>query len=66
MNKSATFFLVALGTVVALAGTDLVLPAIPSLPEHLGGDLQPSQWVLAAFAAGTGVGLLVYGEAGTH
>ncbi|MEM7098057.1 MAG: MFS transporter [Pseudomonadota bacterium] len=66
MSNSSVFILVALGTVVALAGTDLVLPAIPSLPDSLGGTLQQSQWVLAAFAAGTGIGLLIYGEAGAR
>ena len=66
LSKTTTFVLIALGTVIGLAGTDLVLPAIPSLPEALGGDLQTAQFVLAAFAAGTGIGLLIYGELGTR
>ncbi len=66
LSNRATFALIALGTVVGLAGTDLVLPAVPTLPDVLGGDLTRSQWVLAAFAAGTGIGLLVYGELGTR
>jgi len=61
-SKTLTFILIALGTVIGLAGTDLVLPAIPSLPAALGGDLQAAQWVLAAYAGGTGIGLLIYGE----
>jgi MFS family permease len=65
-SKTLTFMLIALGTVAGLAGTDLVLPAIPSLPETLGGDLQTAQWVLAAFAGGTGIGLLIYGELATR
>ena len=49
-------------TVLGLAGTDLVLPAVPGLPGVLGGTLAQAQLVLATFAAGTGVGLLLFGE----
>ncbi|MEM7431961.1 MAG: MFS transporter [Pseudomonadota bacterium] len=66
LSKTATFILIALGTVVGLAGIDLVLPAIPGLPDALGGDLKSAQYVLAAFAGGTGIGLLVYGELGAR
>ena len=66
LGQRTTFVLIALGTVVGLAGTDLVLPAIPDLPADLSGDLAASQLVLAAFAAGTGIGLLGYGELGTR
>ena len=66
LGQRTTFVLIALGTVIGLAGTDLVLPAIPDLPVDLGGDLAAAQLVLAAFAAGTGIGLLVYGELGTR
>ena len=52
------------GTVLGLAGTDLVLPALPSLPQHLGGDAAQAQLVVAAFVAGTAVGLLVFGALG--
>lgn len=65
-SKTVTFVLIASGTVVGLAGIDLVLPAVPSLPDEIGGDLQMAQWVLAAFAAGTALGLLVFGELGTR
>lgn len=51
-------------TVLGLAGTDLVLPAVPELPLHLGGSIGQAQLVLATFAAGTGVGLLFFGELG--
>jgi MFS family permease len=53
-------------TVLGLAGTDLVLPAIPGLPAALGGDLAQAQLVLATFAAGSGVGLLLFGELGAR
>jgi len=64
--KTLTFVLIAAGTVVGLAGIDLILPAIPGLPGVLGGDVKLAQWVLAAFTAGTGIGLLIYGELGTR
>ena len=53
-------------TVLGLAGTDLVLPAVPGLPGALGGNLAQAQLVLATFAAGTGVGLLLFGELGAR
>ncbi len=65
-SRQLTVCLIALGTVIGLAGIDLVLPAIPTLPETLGGNLETAQWVLAAFAAGTGIGLIVYGELGNR
>ncbi|WP_439101068.1 MFS transporter [Congregibacter sp.] len=52
-------------TVLGLAGTDLVLPAIPGLPDYLGGSIAQAQFVLATFAAGTGIGLLLFGELGS-
>jgi MFS transporter, DHA1 family, multidrug resistance protein len=58
------FFLVAAGTVLELAGTDLVLPAVPALPHELGGDLSSAQWVIAAFVAGVSLGLLIFGAVG--
>ncbi|MEM9533591.1 MAG: MFS transporter [Pseudomonadota bacterium] len=66
LSRTPTFVLIAAGTVAGLAGIDLVLPAIPSLPDTLGGNLEMAQWVLAAFAAGTGVGLLIAGELGAR
>jgi MFS transporter, DHA1 family, multidrug resistance protein len=56
--------LVATSAVLGLMGTDLVLPAVPSLPEALGGGPGEAQLVLAAYVGGTGVGLLVFGALG--
>lgn len=53
-------------TILGLAGIDLVLPAVPILPETLGGSIAQAQGVLAAFTAGTGLGLLVFGELGAR
>ena len=56
--------LVVTSTVLGLMGTDLVLPAVPSLPETLGGGPAEAQLVLAAYVGGTGIGLLVFGALG--
>lgn len=37
-NRHLVFGLMAAGTVLGLAGIDLVLPAVPALPKQLGGD----------------------------
>lgn len=65
-NPKAAFALVLCGTVLGIAGTDLVLPAIPGLPAALGGTAAAAQFVLAAFVAGAGVGLLLFGELGAR
>lgn len=56
--------LIVASTILGLMGTDLVLPAVPSLPEALGGDAAAAQLVLAAYVAGTAVGLLAFGSLG--
>lgn len=56
-----TLALVVTATVLGLMGTDLVLPAVPSLPERLGGDAAAAQLVLAAYVGGTSAGLLLFG-----
>jgi DHA1 family bicyclomycin/chloramphenicol resistance-like MFS transporter len=67
MSMSRSLFaLVAASTVVGLMGTDLVLPAIPALPEALGGSAAEAQFVLAAYAAGLCVGLVGFGALSDH
>ena len=61
-----TFALLICGTIIGLAGIDLVLPAIPSLPNHINGSLEGAQLVLASFAAGTAFSLLIFGELGAR
>lgn len=60
------FALIICGTVLGIAGTDLILPAIPSLPAALGGTPEMAQFVLAAYVFGTMVGLLTFGELGAR
>ncbi|MBY8822841.1 MFS transporter [Sphingomonas colocasiae] len=61
-----TFLLIVSGTVIGIAGTDLILPAVPGLPAALGGDLPRAQLVLASFTAGAAAGLLFFGELGAR
>lgn len=65
MNRGwITLGLVVGGTIVGLMGTDLVLPAVPMLPEALGGDATSAQLVLAAYVGGSCLGLLGFGMLG--
>lgn len=54
------------GTVLGLAGIDLVLPAVPSLPKIFGSDIATSQLVLSLYVAGSSVGLLIFGSLAQH
>lgn len=65
-GPALAFALIVAGTVLGIAGTDLVLPAVPLLPEALGGSPATAQLVLAAFVAGSGMGLLLFGEIGAR
>jgi len=60
------FTLIVSGTILGIAGTDLVLPAIPLLPAALDGDIATAQLVLAAFVAGSAAGLLLFGALGAR
>ncbi|KQU65647.1 MFS transporter [Aminobacter sp. DSM 101952] len=65
-HAGIAFALIVTSTVLGIAGTDLVLPAVPSLPEVLGGTYAQAQFVLAAFVTGAAVGLLAFGTLGAH
>lgn len=65
-RPAAAFVLVLCGTVLGIAGTDLILPAIPGLPAALGGTPAKAQLVLATFVAGAAAGLLLFGELGAR
>ncbi|NVJ96982.1 MAG: MFS transporter [Alphaproteobacteria bacterium] len=60
------FLTIVAGTVLGLAGIDLVLPAVPSMPEIFGTTQATSQLVLAAYVAGSTVGLLLFGSMASH
>ena len=60
------FALIACATALGVAGVDLVLPAVPSLPGALGGTAAQAQLTLASYVAGTSVGLLIFGALGAY
>jgi predicted MFS family arabinose efflux permease len=53
-------------TITGMTGIDLVLPALPLLPDSLHGTPAAAQLVVAAFVAGLGGGLLLFGMLGDH
>lgn len=66
MNPITTVLLLILCAVLSLAGTDLVLPAIPQLPGIFSTTEAVAQLVLAAYAAGSALGLLLFGRLADH
>lgn len=65
-RRRVAFILIVAGTLLGIAGTDLVLPAVPFLPEALGTTHASAQYVLAAFAVGAAAGLLTFGALGAR
>ncbi|AUL46973.1 hypothetical protein BBB39_08330 [Bordetella trematum] len=61
-RNHTTFALLMLCSMLSLAGTDLILPAIPRLPELFSTTASTSQLVLAAYAGGSALGLLLFGH----
>ncbi len=61
-----TFTVLILCTALSLAGTDLILPAVPQLPAIFATSEATAQLVLAADVAGSGIGLLLFGWLGDH
>lgn len=55
-----------MGSSVALASTDLVLPALTELHDAFGVSLQKSQQIMTTYLAGMFFGLLVWGETGAR
>ncbi|WP_075289803.1 MFS transporter [Pararhizobium arenae] len=62
--RSIVFLVIASGTVLGVAGVDLILPSVPYLPQALGGTVIEAQYVLAAYTLGTAIGLLSFGALG--
>ncbi|MCK0069077.1 MFS transporter [Kordiimonas laminariae] len=57
---------IIMGSVLGLAGIDLVLPSVPEFPEVFGTTIARSQLVLAAFVAGSTFGFLLFGSLGSY
>ncbi len=66
LSSLAAFLLIVTGTILALAGIDLVLPAVPHFPEIFSTSTVKAQYVLAVFVAGTCVGLFLFASISRH
>ena len=53
--------LLVISAMTGLMATDLVLPAIPLLPDVLGATIAEGQYVLAAYVLGNAIGLWFFG-----
>ncbi len=60
------FLTIVAGTTLGLAGIDLVLPSVPFMPQIFGTTQATAQMVLAAYVAGSTVGLLLFGTLASH
>jgi len=60
------FILIVTSTLVVFSGMDLVLPAIPDFPRIFNTSIAMSQMVLAAYTAGSVLGLLLFGALGAR
>lgn len=65
-RPAITFALLILCATLSLAGTDLVLPAVPQLPRIFATSEATVQMVLAAYVCGSGFGLLLFGRLSDH
>lgn len=57
---------VTLGSMLGIAGTDMVLPSLPYFPADIGGTVAEGQMVVATYGAGIALGLLVFGQLAGH
>ncbi|MBM1173483.1 MFS transporter [Microvirga arabica] len=60
-RRGIIFSMMMLCAVLSLAGTDLILPAVPALPAIFATSEATAQLVLASYVAGTAIGLLLFG-----
>lgn len=65
-QKAILLAIVGGGTLVGLAGLDLVLPSVPTLPEVFDTTQSATQFVLAAYVTGYALGLLGIGAAASR
>ena len=62
VKKVPIFFCLVLCVMTSIAGTDLVLPAIPQLIRVFHTTPDVSQWILSAYVGGNACGLLLFGR----
>ncbi len=60
------FLTIVAGTVLGLAGIDLVLPSVPAMQGIFNTSIANAQLVLATYVAGMSVGLLMFGALAGH
>jgi MFS transporter, DHA1 family, multidrug resistance protein len=65
-RRITTFSILILCATLSLAGTDLVLPAVPQLPRLFATNEATAQLILAAYVGGSGFGLLLFGRLADH
>ncbi|OCP08427.1 MULTISPECIES: MFS transporter [unclassified Ensifer] len=65
-RRAIAFSLLILCAALSLAGTNLILPAVPQLPEVFASNEATVQLVLAAYVCGSGFGLLLFGRLADH
>jgi len=65
-QKLFAFATIVAGTILGLAGIDLVLPSVPDFPDLFDTTTARSQFVLAAFVAGNMIGLISFGSLAAH
>ncbi len=65
-RRITTFSILILCATLSLAGTDLILPAVPQLPSLFATTEATAQLVLAAYVGGSGLGLLLFGRLADH
>jgi len=61
VSRILACILIVSGTVIGLAGIDLVLPSVPDLPGIFNTGIGESQLVLAAYVGGASIGFLIFG-----
>ncbi|WP_029012547.1 MFS transporter [Niveispirillum irakense] len=57
--------LLVMGTLLGIAGIDLVLPALPAMATWPDGGTAKAQLIIAAYIGGVSLGLLLFGWLGT-
>ncbi len=57
-----SFFTIISCTILVIAGVDLVLPAVPLMPDVFGTDTATVQLVLASYVLGSSMGLIIFGS----
>lgn len=66
MTRTLICALLVMGTLLGMAGIDLILPSLPLLATWPDGDAARAQLVIAAYVAGAMGGMLLFGSLGAR